>query len=204
MIVLIRDLRPKSVSAWIAQNAERKSPRQEGARPSAAWSRSASARRSCADLGVTRHGAADQCAAVALRGPRRPSGCASSASAGSSERHGRPDQAIHRGGQSASERTAGGQGAHVLIIEAPYYEAISDELAAGAIAELEAARRTYERITVPGALEIPQALAQAVKAGADRLGRRRAPASTAAWRSAASSAARPRTTTSSATTPITG
>src|SRR3954465_13406038 len=60
--------------------------------------------------------------------------------------------------------TPGGQGAHILIIEAPYYEAISAELAAGAIAELDAARATYERIVVPGALEIPQALAQAVKA----------------------------------------
>jgi 6,7-dimethyl-8-ribityllumazine synthase len=58
----------------------------------------------------------------------------------------------------------GAQGAHILIIEAPYYRAISEELAAGAIAELEARGATYERITVPGALEIPQALAQAVKA----------------------------------------
>ena len=38
-------------------------------------------------------------------------------------------------------------------------------MAAGAIAELEARKATYERIAVPGALEIPQALAQAVKAG---------------------------------------
>jgi 6,7-dimethyl-8-ribityllumazine synthase len=60
---------------------------------------------------------------------------------------------------------AGTQGAHILIIESPYYEAICEELAAGAIAELEVARATYERIAVPGALEIPQALAQAVKAG---------------------------------------
>src|SRR5215475_12541120 len=60
--------------------------------------------------------------------------------------------------------TPGGQGAHIRIIEAPYYEAISAELAAGAIAELDAAQATYERIVVPGALEIPQALAQAVKA----------------------------------------
>jgi 6,7-dimethyl-8-ribityllumazine synthase len=59
----------------------------------------------------------------------------------------------------------GGQGAHVLIIEAPYYQSISQELASGAIAELEARQATYERISVPGALEIPQALAQAVKAG---------------------------------------
>jgi 6,7-dimethyl-8-ribityllumazine synthase len=59
----------------------------------------------------------------------------------------------------------GAQGAHVLIIEAPYYEAISKELLAGATAELEACGASWERISVPGALEIPQALAQAVKAG---------------------------------------
>jgi 6,7-dimethyl-8-ribityllumazine synthase len=70
----------------------------------------------------------------------------------------RPVEAGHREG-------AGALGAHVLVIEAPYYKAVSEELAAGAIAELEARRATYERISVPGALEIPQALAQAVKAG---------------------------------------
>jgi 6,7-dimethyl-8-ribityllumazine synthase len=57
-------------------------------------------------------------------------------------------------------------GHSLLIIEARYYENIADELLAGAIAELEAAGAEYERITVPGALEIPLALAQAVKAGA--------------------------------------
>jgi 6,7-dimethyl-8-ribityllumazine synthase len=55
-------------------------------------------------------------------------------------------------------------GARVLIIEARFYEAIADELAAGAIAELEATGATFERIVVPGALEIPIALAQAVEA----------------------------------------
>jgi 6,7-dimethyl-8-ribityllumazine synthase len=58
-----------------------------------------------------------------------------------------------------------GAGARILVIEAPYYEAVAAELAAGAVAELEAAGATYERVVVPGALEIPQALAQAVKAG---------------------------------------
>ena len=42
-----------------------------------------------------------------------------------------------RSAEAASSGTRGSQGAHILIIEAPYYEAISDELAAGAIAELE-------------------------------------------------------------------
>ena len=47
----------------------------------------------------------------------------------------------------------------------PLLRGIAEELAAGAIAELDAAGASYERIVVPGALEIPQALAQAVKAG---------------------------------------
>jgi 6,7-dimethyl-8-ribityllumazine synthase len=55
--------------------------------------------------------------------------------------------------------------AHVLIIESRYYEKIADELLAGAIAELTACGATYERLEVPGALEIPQALAAAVAAG---------------------------------------
>jgi 6,7-dimethyl-8-ribityllumazine synthase len=57
-----------------------------------------------------------------------------------------------------------GGGAHILIVESRYYEKISDELAAGAIAELEAQGATFEKITVPGSLEIPLALAQAIKA----------------------------------------
>lgn len=55
--------------------------------------------------------------------------------------------------------------ARVLIIEGRFYEAISDELAGGAIAALQAAGAAYDRISVPGALEIPQALAQAAAAG---------------------------------------
>lgn len=50
----------------------------------------------------------------------------------------------------------------VLIIEARFYEDISDALAAGAIAAIEAAGATYERITVPGALEIPGVIRMAL------------------------------------------
>jgi 6,7-dimethyl-8-ribityllumazine synthase len=57
------------------------------------------------------------------------------------------------------------EGACVLIIESRYYEKIASPLLAGALAELEASGATYEKVLVPGALEIPQALAQAVKAG---------------------------------------
>ncbi|WP_088346176.1 MULTISPECIES: 6,7-dimethyl-8-ribityllumazine synthase [Rhodomicrobium] len=53
----------------------------------------------------------------------------------------------------------------VLLIEARYYLDISDELAKGAIAALEEAGASYHRVAVPGALEIPQALAFAVRAG---------------------------------------
>jgi 6,7-dimethyl-8-ribityllumazine synthase len=69
--------------------------------------------------------------------------------------------------QHASEapRPAAVHGARVLLIEAPYYRVVAETLAAGAIAELEAARASFERIEVPGALEIPLALAQAAQAG---------------------------------------
>ncbi|MDX2259642.1 MAG: 6,7-dimethyl-8-ribityllumazine synthase [Hyphomicrobiaceae bacterium] len=59
----------------------------------------------------------------------------------------------------------GGTG-RILVIEARFYDAIADELAAGAVAELEAAGVGYDRIAVPGALEIPQVLAAAVARGA--------------------------------------
>ena len=61
----------------------------------------------------------------------------------------------------ASTRVA----ARVLIIEAPYYEDVSKELAAGALAELKARGATFDRIEVPGALEIPQVLTLASAAG---------------------------------------
>jgi 6,7-dimethyl-8-ribityllumazine synthase len=54
-----------------------------------------------------------------------------------------------------------GPDARVLIIEARFYEEVADELAAGAIAELEAHGVAYDRVAVPGALEIPQALSSA-------------------------------------------
>ena len=48
---------------------------------------------------------------------------------------------------------------HVLIVEARFYEDIADELVRGAVAELERAGATYERLSVPGAFEIPGAIA---------------------------------------------
>lgn len=53
----------------------------------------------------------------------------------------------------------------ILIIEARFHERVADELAAGAMAEIEAQGAAFDRITVPGALEIPQALASCIAAG---------------------------------------
>ena len=53
---------------------------------------------------------------------------------------------------------------HILIVEAQFYDDIADELAKGAIAAIEAAGATYERLAVPGAFEIPGAIAMAVQA----------------------------------------
>ncbi len=53
----------------------------------------------------------------------------------------------------------------VLIIEARYYDDIADVLVQGALAELERQGVSHERITVPGALEIPIALSIAIKNG---------------------------------------
>ena len=158
MIVLIRDLRPKSRLGMDRAERRAQAPARRPT-PSAARSRSASARRSCAISA-----SATWCCCRTRR-PRatsawRRSACASSASARSGE-------AMAGRAQHTSEPLpgAGAEGARVLLIEAPYYEAIAEALAAGAIAELEAAGATFERVAVPGALEIPLALAQAVQAG---------------------------------------
>lgn len=50
---------------------------------------------------------------------------------------------------------------HILIVEARFYEDLADELVAGAIEAVEAAGGTWERIDVPGALEIPAAISMA-------------------------------------------
>lgn len=53
---------------------------------------------------------------------------------------------------------------HVLIIEARFYDDIADALVEGAIRALDEAGATYERISVPGVLEIPAALSMALVA----------------------------------------
>ena len=55
--------------------------------------------------------------------------------------------------------------AHVLIVEARFYEHLNDLLLAGARAALEAAGHSHETLTVPGALEVPGAIALADESG---------------------------------------
>lgn len=52
----------------------------------------------------------------------------------------------------------------LLIIEARFYEDLADALAEGAVKAIEAAGASYERIAVPGVLEIPAALSMAMTA----------------------------------------
>jgi 6,7-dimethyl-8-ribityllumazine synthase len=56
------------------------------------------------------------------------------------------------------------ENARILIVEARFYDDIADALLAGAVRALEAAAATYDRLTVPGSLEIPAAIAIAVDA----------------------------------------
>ncbi|HYC03246.1 MAG TPA: 6,7-dimethyl-8-ribityllumazine synthase [Azospirillaceae bacterium] len=62
---------------------------------------------------------------------------------------------------------------HIMIVEARFYEDLADEMARGAIAELEAAGATYERFQVPGCFEIPAAIQFAVRSMDFYSGRRR-------------------------------
>ena len=47
---------------------------------------------------------------------------------------------------------------HFLIVEARFYEALADAQVEGAIRALNAAGATHQRVSVPGALEIPAAI----------------------------------------------
>ena len=55
--------------------------------------------------------------------------------------------------------------AHVLIVEARFYEHLNDLLLAGARAAIERAGHSHETLTVPGALEVPGAIALADESG---------------------------------------
>ncbi len=53
---------------------------------------------------------------------------------------------------------------HILLVEAPYYTHIADQLRKGAERALAAAGATHEIISVPGAFEIPAAIGLVARA----------------------------------------
>ena len=52
---------------------------------------------------------------------------------------------------------------HILIVEARFYDDIADELGRSARDTLDAAGATHETVAVPGAFEIPGAIAMAIE-----------------------------------------
>ncbi len=61
------------------------------------------------------------------------------------------------------ERPTFDDGPKLLIVVAPYYKDIADALVAGAQAEIDAVGGSHETIEVPGALEVPTAVAMAAR-----------------------------------------
>ena len=59
-------------------------------------------------------------------------------------------------------------GARILLVEARFYDDIADALLAGATRVLEAVQASFDRISVPGSLEIPGAIAIALDAAERR------------------------------------
>ena len=55
--------------------------------------------------------------------------------------------------------------AHVLIVEARFYSHLNDMLLDGVRSALEAEGHSHETVTVPGALEVPAAIAMADQSG---------------------------------------
>ncbi len=68
------------------------------------------------------------------------------------------------GPRQAKRAKGEGKGARILIVEARFYDKIADALLAGAMRALDEAHATVERISVPGSLEIPPAIAIAADA----------------------------------------
>jgi 6,7-dimethyl-8-ribityllumazine synthase len=74
-------------------------------------------------------------------------------------------------GNDASDGDSGDlNGARILIVEARFYEDIADALLAGATRALQEAGAVFDRVSVPGSLEVAPAIAIAADA-AERSGR---------------------------------
>ena len=72
--------------------------------------------------------------------------------------------------RSAGTKAGDLKGARILVVEARFYDDIADELLKGATGVLEAAGVVFDRVSVPGSLEIPPAITMALNA-AERAGK---------------------------------
>jgi 6,7-dimethyl-8-ribityllumazine synthase len=66
--------------------------------------------------------------------------------------------------RNAGTETGDVAGARILLVVARFYDDIADALLAGATRALEEAGVTFERVSVPGSLEVPPAIAMALDA----------------------------------------
>jgi 6,7-dimethyl-8-ribityllumazine synthase len=70
--------------------------------------------------------------------------------------------------RAQGERIVAVAGARILVAEARFYDDIADELLAGATRVLDEAQVAFDRVSVPGSLEIPAAIAMALDAAERR------------------------------------
>lgn len=68
-------------------------------------------------------------------------------------------------GALPTPRFEAGAAPHLLLVVAPFYRRIADQLIEGAKAEIAAAGATCESLEVPGALEVPAAIVHAHDSG---------------------------------------
>ena len=66
--------------------------------------------------------------------------------------------------RDAQDKAGDLKGARILIVEARFYSDIADALLAGAMRVLEQAGVVSDRVSVPGSLELPPAIAMALDA----------------------------------------
>ena len=72
--------------------------------------------------------------------------------------------------RSAGSEKGDLKGVRILVVESRFYDDIADALLAGATRALEQAGAVFERLTVPGSLEIPAAITIALDS-AERAGK---------------------------------
>jgi 6,7-dimethyl-8-ribityllumazine synthase len=68
--------------------------------------------------------------------------------------------------RAASKEAGDLEGARVVIVEARFYDDIADALLDGATRVLDEAKVGWDRVTVPGSLEVPAAIAMAADGSA--------------------------------------